>query len=193
MKTVTLSFLLLISIIFLFSCSEDSSTSHNAIDKNYLPLKVGASWEYRRMDVQRPIFYYRENIIQEESIGYYKTRMIFADESGINAIIDTFYYKMTNEGLMIFDKTKFYGDYILKKPYEVGDYWTTQVNDTLLKTYAIVDDDVTLETFAGTFPGCITVHSWYNADTTDYSEYIYAPNVGCIKRLDYFLDSYNIP
>ena len=94
---------------------------------------------------------------------------------------------------MSFNSDKLSGSIKIKRPYKTGTTWNKPINDSTIAHYAVVDDNLTYETPAGTFSECISFRRWRNNDTTNYIEWIYAPKVGCIKFGDYLLQSYHIP
>jgi len=195
---ISIAFLIIFSSVLYFSCDEESnpsgSLSNNDNQHSFAPLKVGARWSYRG-SIYGVDFMYTEEVVTKENDGFYKIKATISDSD--TTLVNMGYRRVTNEGMMVYDHEKLNGEYELKKPFELGNAWSSR-HDDVLHIYSIIDENIPFTTIAGTFTGCLKVEVKYTyiseIDTFFYrEENIYAPGVGCVKYDFLILESYVLP
>lgn len=137
--------------------------------KDYYPLAVGNSWRYQiqllgektEMEVK---------ILKEEN-------GVFEDSTGNQLFTDAFGVR---------DQKR----YLLRDPVEVGTEWSNVVSVSSVERYKIVSANVSCDSPAGHFEGCVVVESTNRVGEGKalVNELTFAPKVGLIRVSTLLLD-----
>jgi len=166
---------LIIGIVFITSCSDDSNPIENNSSKDIIPLAVGNNWKYNFALYDTAGNIYSNFNSTSTIIGDTTTESIKWFYFDKNAL----YFTVLNDGYHTYDRYKpdsLRNNLVYKYPCLVGDkysYWEVTKIDTQITVPA------------GSINSILYSYRLKTSDSFEYVDVFISPGVGIIKTIDY--------